>query len=61
MGDQREDAKLIRDIFLKSRTGAILRCAEIMIDLNRKDLAKQILSTTNIDRRRLVELKSLST
>jgi hypothetical protein len=59
MGDQREDTKQIRDAFLKSRTGAILRCAEIMIDLNRKDLAKQILSTTNIDRQRLVELKSL--
>jgi len=61
MSDRQEDTKQIRDTFLKSRTGAILRCAEIMVDSGRKDLAKQILSTTKIDRERLIELKSLST
>jgi len=42
--------------FLNSRNGAILRCAEIMVDSGRKDLAKQILSTTKIDRKRLEEI-----
>ena len=53
-----EDYDQIRDAFLKSRSGAILRCATIMVDSGRKDLAKQILVTTNIDRNRLNELKS---
>jgi hypothetical protein len=60
MDDRQEDNKLIKDVFLKSRTGAILRCAEIMVDSGRKDLAKQILTTTHIDRQRLTELKALS-
>ena len=45
------------DAFLKSRNGAILRCAEIMVDAGRKDLAKQILLVTHIDTKRLKELK----
>jgi hypothetical protein len=61
MGDLQEDTKRIRDTFLKSRTGAILRCAEIMVDSGRKDLARQILTTTHIDRQRLMELKMQST
>jgi hypothetical protein len=61
MGDQQEDTNQIRDTFLKSRAGAILRCAEIMVDSGRKDLARQILSTTRIDRQRLMELKRQST
>jgi len=61
MDGQKEDNKQVRDTFLKSRTGAILRCAEIMVDSGRKDLAKQILTTTHIDRQRLTELKALST
>jgi len=61
MGDQQEDTKQARDAFLKSRAGAILRCAEIMVDSGRKDLAKQILSTTHIDQQRLMELKLQST
>jgi hypothetical protein len=60
MGDQQESANQVRDTFLKSRAGAILRCAEIMVDSGRKDLAKQILSATHIDRRRLMELKRQS-
>jgi len=60
MGVQQEDNKQIRDTFLKSRAGAILRCAEIMVDSGRSDLAKQILNTTHIDRRRLEELKAQS-
>ena len=48
----------IRDAFLKSRSGAILRCATIMVDSGRKDLARQILAATSIDRGRLAELKS---
>jgi hypothetical protein len=60
MDDLQNDNKLTRDVFLKSRTGAILRCAEIMIDSGRKDLAKQILTATHIDRQRLTELKALS-
>ncbi len=60
MGDESEGTKQIRDAFLKSRAGAILRCAEIMVDSGRKDLAKQILSATQIDRRRLMELKQQS-
>jgi len=61
MGDLQENTKQIRDAFLKSRAGAILRCAEIMVDSGRKDLARQILSTTRIDRQRLMELKLQST
>ena len=61
MGDRQEDSKRVRDAFLKSRAGAILRCAEIMADSGRKDLARQILTTTQIDRRRLLELKAQST
>jgi hypothetical protein len=60
MGDQHEGTNQVRDAFLKSRAGAILRCAEIMADSGRKDLAKQILSATHIDRQRLMELKSQS-
>ena len=48
----------IQETFLKSRNGAIVRCASIMVDSGRKDLAKQILETTHIDRKRLSEIKS---
>jgi hypothetical protein len=61
MDGYQEDNKQVRDTFLKSRAGAILRCAEIMVDSGRKDLAKQILTTTHIDRQRLIELKAQST
>ena len=57
MNDQ-EETEQIRDTFLKSRNDAILRCAEIMVDSGRKDLAKQILLVTHIDRNRLKELKA---
>jgi hypothetical protein len=60
MGNQAEDIKQIRDTFLKSRNGAVLRCAEIMVDSGRKDLAKQILSAMKIDRSRLLEIKTQS-
>jgi hypothetical protein len=61
MDGPQEGSKQARDAFLKSRAGAILRCAEIMADSGRKDLAKQILSATHIDRQRLIELKRQST
>ena len=55
---EHEHTKQIQDTFLKSRNGAIVRCAAIMVDLKRKDLAKQILETTKIDRGRFEELKA---
>jgi len=60
LSDQQEDIKQVKAAFLKSRAAAVLRCAEIAIGLGRKDLAKQILATTHIDRRRLEELKAQS-
>jgi len=56
-----ENNKQIRDEFLKSRNGAIVRCASIMVESNRKDLAKQILSTTKIDRTQFEKIKSENT
>jgi hypothetical protein len=56
-----EHDKQIRDEFLKSRNGAIVRCASIMVDSGRKDIAKQILSTTQIDRNRFNEIKLQNT
>jgi len=47
----------IRSEFLKSRNGAIVRCASIMVESNRKDLARQILSTTKIDRIQFEKIK----
>ena len=47
----------VRKAFLLSRDGAILRCAEFMLDSGRKDLAKQILSTAQINREYLAKLK----
>jgi len=51
----------IKDEFLKSRNGAIVRCASIMVESNRKDLAKQILSTTKIDRKEFEKIKMQNT
>jgi hypothetical protein len=56
-----EHNEQIRDEFLKSRNGAIVRCASIMVDSGRKDLAKQILSTTHIDKSRFREIKVQNT
>ena len=56
-----EQVNEIQEAFIKSREGAILRCAAIMVNLKRKDLAKQILETTRIDRKRFEELKTLNT
>ena len=58
MDNNQESLRLLKDAFLKSRNGAILRCAEIMVDSGRKDIAKQILSTTKIDHKRLEEIKT---
>ena len=58
MDNNQESLRLLKEVFLKSRNGAVLRCAEIMVDSGRKDLAKQILSTTQIDRARLAEIMS---
>jgi len=56
-----ENIQQIKETFVKSRTGAIIRCAAIMVDSKRADLAKQILSTTKIDRRAFEEIKKLNT
>jgi len=56
-----EENNQIKDEFLKSRNGAIVRCASIMIDSGRKDLAKQILSTTKIDKNRFKEIQMQNT
>ena len=56
-----EHTRHTREAFLQSRDGAIVRCAAIMVKLKRKDLAKQILETTRIDRKRFEELKTLNT
>jgi len=56
-----EHDKQIKDEFLKSRNGAIVRCASIMVESNRKDLAKQILSTTKIDRKQFEKIRMQNT
>jgi hypothetical protein len=55
---EQENTEQVKDAFLKGRDGAIVRCTAIMIDLGRKDLAKQILATTKIDRDRFEEIKA---
>jgi len=55
---EQEEKTQIKDAFLKSRNGAIVRCASIMVDAGRKDLAKQILSAMQIDRSRFEEIKA---
>ncbi|MCL2382425.1 MAG: hypothetical protein FWC64_12710 [Treponema sp.] len=59
--NERERKKRLQETFLKSRNGAIVRCASIMVDMKRKDLAKQILDTTRIDRSKFDELKAKNT
>jgi hypothetical protein len=59
--DDQEHTKQIQDAFLRSRNGAIVRCASIMVDSGRKDLAKQILLTTKIDKRKFEEIKYQNT
>jgi hypothetical protein len=59
--DNQEHTEQIQDTFLKSRNGAIVRCVSIMVDSGRKDLAKQILLTTNIDKRKFEEIKYKNT
>jgi len=58
---EQEEKTQIKETFLKSRNGAIVRCASIMVDSGRKDLAKQILTTTQIDRSRFEEIKAQNT
>ena len=59
--NEQEQKLQIQETFLKSRNGAIVRCASIMVDSGRKDLAKQILVTTKIDREQLEEIKAKNT
>ena len=56
--NKKEHTEQVRNAFLISRNGAIVRCASIMIDSGRKDLAKQILETTHIDRKRFEQIKA---
>jgi hypothetical protein len=57
MGEH-EEYILLHNAFLQSREGAIVRCASIMFDSGRKDLAKQILETTKIDRNKFEKIKA---
>jgi len=57
---EQEHKKQIQETFLISRNGAIVRCASIMVDSGRKDLAKQILETTHIDKKKFEEIKAQS-
>jgi len=57
MNDSEFKSQIINE-FQKSRTGAIMRCAEIVFDLGRKDLAKQIFDVTHIDRKKFEEIKT---
>ena len=59
--NEQENTEQVKDAFLKSRDGAIVRCTAIMIDSGRKDLAKQILLTTKIDRHSFEEIKAQNT
>jgi len=61
MNSEQDALRLTKDTFLKSRSGAILRCAEIMVDSGRKDLAKQILTTTHINKEKLAEIRARNT
>jgi len=56
-----DENQQMRDEFLKSRNGAIVRCVSIMVDSGRKDLAKQILSTTKIDKNKFNQIKTQNT
>ena len=56
-----ENNNQIRDEFLKSRNGAIVRCVSILVDSGRKDLAKQILLTTKIDKNKFKQIKMQNT
>jgi len=58
--NEQENTEEIKNTFLISRDGAIVRCASIMIDSGRKDLAKQILTITKIDRSRFEEMKAIN-
>ena len=58
---EQDNIKQIQDTFLKSREGAIVRCASIMYKSQRKDLAKQILDTAHIDKERFEEIKKQNT
>jgi len=61
MAGEEERIKQIQETFLLSRDGAIVRCASIMVNSGRKDLAKKILETARIDRDRLEALKERNT
>ena len=55
---EQDHEKQIRDAFLISRYGTIVHCCSIIIDSGRQDLAKQILDTTKIDKKKFEELKA---
>jgi len=59
--NEQENTEQIKNTFLISLVGAIVRCASFLIDSGRKDLAKQILATTKIDRNRFQEMKAQNT
>jgi len=53
-----EEKTQVKEAFLKSRDGAIVRCASIIAEAGRKDLAKQILRATKIDKNRFEKIKA---
>ena len=61
MTSEQERVRQIREAFLLSRDGAIVRCASIMVNSGRKDLAKKILETARIDRDKFEALKVRNT
>ena len=60
LDSRQEDATQLKAAFLKSRAAAILRCAEVIAGSGRKDVAKNVLVATHIDRQRLEDLKTQS-
>ena len=58
---EQERTKQIQETFLKSRNGAIVRCASIMVKSGRDDIARQILATTYIDKNKFEEIKMQNT
>jgi len=58
---EQERNKQIQETFLKSRNGAIVRCASIMVKSGRDDIARQILAATHIDKNKFEEIKAQNT
>jgi hypothetical protein len=49
---------IIKSAYQLGKMEAVCKCAAIMVDENRRDIAREIFKTMKIDRQRLAELKS---